>query len=192
MPTKGFINTTGRWASARENAAGGDALVKGELTKTSSLEIVRPPLQPTSSQARQPDTTQAAMEAQAITEVTDPRWVLAVRVAEALQGAILPAEKRERLIRVGKMLGLTAFDANLIVAMVQDQARRGNRSTDCAHAAREQLSLIPYPGRAAGHGASPNRSDRMRWTHLVAVAAATIVAELFVLWWLLGWLRQGS
>ncbi len=187
MPTGRFTNTTGRWTTGRKAPAERDELAKGPLAKINSLEIVHPPLQTASAQARQAEVPEALLETQAVTEAGDPRWVLAVRVAEALQGSLLPAEKRDRLIRVGKMLGLTAFDANLIVAMVQDQARRGHRSTDCAHAVREQLTMIPLPERAA----MQNKSGRMQWRHIMAVTAATIVAELFVVWWVLGWLRQG-
>jgi len=62
---------------------------------------------------------------QPIASPTDPRWVLALRTAEALDGAVLPPERRDRLVRLGKLLGMTPFDANLVIAIVQDQARRG-------------------------------------------------------------------
>ena len=59
---------------------------------------------------------------------TDPRWVVAVRVAEQLQGgqaAILAPEDRRRLVALAERLGLRAFDAALIIAIVQDAARSG-------------------------------------------------------------------
>lgn len=80
-----------------------------------------------------------------ITGATDPRWVLAVRTAEALQGDILPPEQRERLIALAKMMGLTPFDGCLIIAMVQDQARRGLIARQCPAAISPQLSMIPLP-----------------------------------------------
>ncbi len=80
-----------------------------------------------------------------ITGATDPRWVLAVRTAEALQGDILPPEHRERLIALAKMMGLTPFDGCLIIAMVQDQARRGLIARQCPAAVTPQLSMIPLP-----------------------------------------------
>ena len=55
---------------------------------------------------------------------TDPRWVMAVRVAEQLEGTLLSPEQRQKLIRLGHTLGLTSFDANLIIAIVQDAAQR--------------------------------------------------------------------
>ena len=80
-----------------------------------------------------------------ITGATDPRWVLAVRTAESLQGDILPPEKRERLIALAKMMGLTPFDGCLIIAMVQDQARRGLLADHGPAGVGPQLSMIPLP-----------------------------------------------
>lgn len=58
----------------------------------------------------------------------DPRWVLAVRTASALEGgraAILPPIRRERLMVLASRLGLRPFDASLVIAIVQDAARAG-------------------------------------------------------------------
>lgn len=58
----------------------------------------------------------------------DPRWVFAARVASQLEGGrsgVLRPERRERLMRTAKLLGLRAFDASLVIALVQDSARRG-------------------------------------------------------------------
>ena len=82
-----------------------------------------------------------------ITDTADPRWVLAVRTAEQLEGTVLPPAKRERLLQVGRMLGLTPFDANLVLAIVQDQARRGHAPAYCAAAGEPQLRMVPLPTR---------------------------------------------
>lgn len=61
-------------------------------------------------------------------EATDPRWVFSVRVASMIEGGragVLRPERRERLTKTAAALGLRAFDAALIIAMVQDEARRG-------------------------------------------------------------------
>lgn len=58
----------------------------------------------------------------------DARWVLAVRVTQSLEGGkagVLSPEKRQRLIAFATGMGLRAFDANLIIAIVQDAARTG-------------------------------------------------------------------
>lgn len=85
---------------------------------------------------------QAAAAPPRIRDYSDARWVLAVRVSEQLEGSILPPNKREQLVRLGKVLGLTAFDANLVIAIVQDQARRGYPADHCAAASEPQLRMI--------------------------------------------------
>jgi hypothetical protein len=55
----------------------------------------------------------------------DARWVLASRTQQLLQGTVLRPSDRDELLRAGKMMGLTPFQTSLIVAIVQDQARRG-------------------------------------------------------------------
>ncbi|TVQ63317.1 MAG: hypothetical protein EA379_04160 [Phycisphaerales bacterium] len=62
----------------------------------------------------------------------DARRLFAVRVAETLDGgrsAILRPERRDRLLRIAHMLGVRPFDANLVIAIVQDGARRGAIAT---------------------------------------------------------------
>ena len=55
----------------------------------------------------------------------DPCWQLVSEVTVALEGAILPPERRHHLLARANRLGLRAFDANLVIALVQDRARRG-------------------------------------------------------------------
>ena len=114
-----------------------------------------------------------------IEDPTDPRWVLALRVAEQLQGPILPPDRRERLLRLARVLGLSVFDANLIIAIVQDQARRGTLPGQCARAGEPQLRMVPLPDRPAW------------WSGLVApsmriplLVAALVTLELLMLAWL--------
>ncbi len=78
---------------------------------------------------------------------TDPRWVLAVRTAELLQGDILSPECRERIVRMARLFDLTPFDANMIIAIVQDQARRGIAPHLCPAAGEPQLRMITPPQR---------------------------------------------
>ncbi|HRQ73043.1 MAG TPA: hypothetical protein PLU35_08455 [Phycisphaerales bacterium] len=59
---------------------------------------------------------------------SDARWAMAVRAAASLEGgraAVLPPEKRDRLVALGGNLGLRPFDTNLVIAIVQDAARLG-------------------------------------------------------------------
>lgn len=90
----------------------------------------------------------------------DARWILALRTRQRLQGgtaAVLPAESRAELMQVGRRLGLRAFDAALIIAIVQDDARVGGRS-EGGDSMIARLWLVPAPGvagcdqRAGEHG----------------------------------------
>jgi hypothetical protein len=110
---------------------------------------------------------------------TDPRWVLAARAAEQLEGDILRPEPRERLVRLGVTLGLSLFDANLVIAIVQDQARRGFAAQYCPLAAEPRLRLIPRHD-AASPAARTRRALRLAWG-----LAMLIAAELALLSWLM-------
>lgn len=113
----------------------------------------------------------------AIIGTSDPRWVLAVRVAEQLDGTVLPPEKRDRLLKMGKMFGLTAFDANLIIAIVQDQARRGYAPAHCPTAGEPQLRMVPPPQ-------SPKWMTGPRTFLIAGIIAGFIALELVVLAWI--------
>jgi len=84
---------------------------------------------------------------------TDARWVFACRVATSLEGgraAILRSEVRDRLVGQANHLGLRQFDANLIIAIVQDSARCGHEPLGLPTA--ERLPLI----RRAHEPSSPS------------------------------------
>ena len=115
-----------------------------------------------------------------ITEASDPRWVLALRTAELLEGTILTPEKRQRLIRTGRLMGLNVFDCNLVIAIVQDQARRGHSPSDCPAAGVSQLAMVPLP-----HHAGILAQLRQRPGLLVGgIVVTMILAELALLRWL--------
>ncbi|MEE9403489.1 MAG: hypothetical protein V3V20_01235 [Algisphaera sp.] len=97
---------------------------------------------------------------QPIRGATDPRWILAVRAAESLDGSTLPSASRDRLIRLGKAMRLMPFDANLILAIVQDQARRGYAPAYCPIAGEPQLRRVPP---------APNRPWPWRWLRRASV-----------------------
>ncbi|HHN78372.1 MAG TPA: hypothetical protein ENK11_06855 [Phycisphaerales bacterium] len=81
----------------------------------------------------------------------DPRWVFAARVASQLEGgqaAVLRPERRERLVKTARLLGLRPFDAALVIALVQDAARRGEARPGYPALTRDVLSrleTIPKP-----------------------------------------------
>ena len=115
-----------------------------------------------------------------LSSATDPRWVLAVRAAEALQGSVLVPEQRQQLLKLGRRLGLTLFDANLVLAIVQDQARRGYISASCPAAGIEQLAMVP-PARDWRA-----RQDRLpRATRIAMWCAGLVAAEVALIWMIL-------
>lgn len=115
-----------------------------------------------------------------IRDAADPRWVLAVRTAESLVGVVLTPEKRERLVHLGKILGLSPFDANLVIAIVQDQARRGFAPAYCPTAGEPQLRLVPLPHRELSEADARGR----RILIISLIIAVAIGIELIVLKWI--------
>ena len=59
-----------------------------------------------------------------------PHLAFAASIARALEGSMLTPERRESLVLEAQSLGLRAFDANLVIAVVQDRARRGESTED--------------------------------------------------------------
>ncbi len=112
---------------------------------TSKISGGQPQPPDRSAPAARDRATLASSQPAGITSAADPRWVLAIRAAESLQGAILGPERRDRLVKLGKLMGLTAFDANLVIAIVQDQARRGHAPALCPAAGEAQLAMVPLP-----------------------------------------------
>jgi len=112
---------------------------------------------------------------EAIRGTTDPRWILAVRAAEQLRGAILTPPARDRLVRMARAFGLTAFDANLIIAIVQDQARRGYAPAFCPTAGEPQLRMVPLPACRPW--------PRARLVRVTALFGVLIAAEVVALIW---------
>lgn len=116
-----------------------------------------------------------------ITGATDPRWVLAIRTAEVLEGDILPPAKREALMKTGKMMGLTAFDCSLILAIVQDRARRGIPPENCPAAGESQLALVPLPRiRPLLSGFTENPGQ------VILLAAGMLALQALLMWVWLG------
>jgi hypothetical protein len=111
-------------------------------------------------------------------EATDPRWVLAIKTADALQGEVLGIDNRNKLLQLGETIGLTNFDTNLIIAIVQDQARRGYKPQACPAAAVDQLAMVPLP--------QDKVIPKRLWANMTYALIALFVAEAFLIWWWLG------
>ena len=105
-------------------------------------------------------------------ELHDPRWTLATIAYGKLQEGPLTPEKRDELIKKATRLGLRPFDASLIIAIAQDQARHGR---PLEHA-EPTLRLIRPPGHpeTTWHGLR-------RWSMAIACAALLSTAVLMLL-----------
>lgn len=124
----------------------------------------------------------------------DPRWVLAARTRNELQGAALPADRRTRLLGLAYQLGMRPFDANLVIAIVQDEARLASAGADSTWELAERLRIIPQQrgglvrdGAAEGSLAGLHRRG-LPPSLLVLLSALLGVTGLVSL---LGWLMAG-
>jgi len=112
----------------------------------------------------------------------DARWIFAVRVAHTLEGGrtgILSPERRAALVTQATRAGLREFDANLIIAIVQDSVRTGGRGLDPGVESR--LSLIR----------PPDSSDRPGLRHLGGMLTATLISGAVLLTLLIRWVLGG-
>ena len=125
----------------------------------------------------------------------DPRWVLAARTRRELQGAALTAERRERLLSLAHQLHMRPFDANMVIAIVQDEARLAMAGADSTWELADRLRIIPQrdrtpAGSAMGEPSSPSPAHRrgMPVSLLLLFSALLGVTGLLTL---LGWLSAG-
>ena len=106
----------------------------------------------------------------------DARWVMARRVAEQLEGgraAILSPDRRRALISTALRMGLREFDANLVIAIVQDGRRIGTGAL--APSVESRLALLPQATPAA-----PSRLSA--WLPVAAAALGLLICAGLVLW----------
>ncbi len=114
----------------------------------------------------------------------DARWRLATETQQALQGAVLAYEDRRSLLALAHRMGIRAFDANLILAIVQDRARRG----ESLQSAAPTIAVLPRP-TAATSSAMPSSvtpssvtpsSVTLMW--VAAIALAMLVDSILIAW----------
>jgi hypothetical protein len=98
----------------------------------------------------------------------DPCWQLASEVSIALDGDVLAPNARRHLIDRAGRLGVRAFDANLLIALVQDRARRGEEIHDC-----------PSPLRLIRTADASQHVDSLPWllfATAIGLAVGTVLA----------------
>ena len=101
---------------------------------------------------------------------TDPRWVLAARTHSQLQGSTLTPERRARVLRTARQLGVRPFEASVIIAIVQDQARRGAPLAKAA----DTLTLLRDP--------RPRPTPRETWARWLAAGPTALAANALLAW----------
>ncbi len=119
---------------------------------------------------------QANRESSQISPV-DARWIFATRVASALEGGrtgLLRPERRRELVVKADELGLRAFDANLVIAIVQDAAREGR---SLSPAAQQRLTLV----RPAWEGKGESVAGPLLLAATTLAVIATLVLRSLVL-----------
>lgn len=112
-----------------------------------------------------------------ITRPEDPRWVLALQAHTKLEGGRIGAispEHRESLVGMGRTLGLRPFDVQLIIAIVQDNARQGF-DTLSASAAQRLSCVHRVPTESV-------RSFQIVMMLLASLALGILGAAMFVVW----------
>lgn len=115
-------------------------------------------------------------------EPGDARLVFAQAVAACIEGgtaALLRVEKRNALHKHARKLGLRVFDANLIIAIVQDAARRGEVLPSSASFTRDaqkriDATLALMPGPQAW-------SDDAKALAIIAVVLSVFLLVAFIL-----------
>ena len=98
----------------------------------------------------------------------DPCWQLASEVSIALDGAVLAPDARRFLIKRAGRLGVRDFDANLLIALVQDRARRG-----------EGVDDGPSPLSLMRTNDAPQQADPLPWllfATAIGLAVGTVLA----------------
>ncbi|HAI13205.1 MAG TPA: hypothetical protein DCM28_15965 [Phycisphaerales bacterium] len=109
----------------------------------------------------------------------DGRWVLAVRTAESIRHGQLEPEKHQRLVKLGKLLGLSPLDSQRIINIIVEHAQRG---IDPAQLTRQTFAELeqtsPPPMRPAG---------RVNWFF---VGMTTLLMMLIEFAALFAWFRK--
>lgn len=115
-----------------------------------------------------------------VVQPEDPRLILARRTVELLEGEILRPEKREQLMKLGRVLGLSAFDVTLVIAILQDRARRGISGTDSD--LNGQLLMIGNPTHPVPRQTVSRRLRLSKPTLTLVILALILLAQAIAVW----------
>lgn len=109
----------------------------------------------------------------------DPRWQVALEAARQMQGPLLTFERRRTVLALAHRVGVRPFDTHLIIAAVQDRARRGERLVD----AMPVVALTQAPERRPRTWIV--RMFAAFWPYAI-VAGVAAAAHAAIAYWLLG------
>jgi len=132
----------------------------------------------------------AAHGSAAAIDPRDPRWRLAMQTQAQLEGSVLAPERRDRLMQNARQLGLRPFEANLIIAIVQDKARQdlGHKAYAQHNASAAPMALkkpLSLPVQDEVPQASPRTGKAIAWECLrlgAALSASGLVAIALARW----------
>ncbi len=139
-------------------------LVGGEDAPAGDVRTEPSARRPRPDQSRR-EVARANLEASVNNELDprDPRWMVAVEAASKMEGSLLSFEHRRAVLAFAAKVGVRPFDANLIIAAVQDRARRGEDVEEAMPTVA--LTARPRPGILSGRLRSP-------WPYLCLAAVA--------------------
>jgi hypothetical protein len=103
---------------------------------------------------------------------SDARWMLAIKVSQRLDGgnlALLTPERRREIVSLATRIGLRQFDANLVIAIVQDGARSGEGVLSPGVAGR--IGMVGGPSLGARKPETAERAWRRSWMWMLVAAA---------------------
>ncbi len=170
--------------SAQPNPTASNKVVRRVSRRGKGRPVTGKPIEAPAAKLRlvgsaAPDVKQPTSNPTPIRSATDPRWVLAVSTSQMMQGDVLSPHKRETLMGLGKSMGLSPFDCSLILAIIQDRARRGIALDACPAASESQLALIPLPPMRSFKSALGDHPTR---TLVIAIGLLTLQALLIWVW----------
>lgn len=115
----------------------------------------------------------------------DARWVFATQVAREIElsgaprAGVLAPERRRNLVRLATRLGLRQFDANLVIAIVQDGCRSGDGTgSTLPKEVGDRLAMV----RTAGPTSELGMRELALW--LLASACLALTIGLALMRWI--------
>ncbi|MBX3386806.1 MAG: hypothetical protein KF768_09560 [Phycisphaeraceae bacterium] len=98
------------------------------------------------------------------------------------RAAVLTPERRKRLMRLADELRIHPFDAALVIALVQDRARRGMVANEAPLGGDGSIDLSPVGSMASAMRSEGRAAGRVRSLAIVAAGLGVGFALILVNW----------